>query len=204
MIAVAISAFLLTPAAWLVREKALLRARQMQAAAYRQRAIVLGERARAELAAASRVLAKGAWETKRKGDSDPRAERGLWAAITVNHAVFRSGETRDLRIEFTLVNDGDKALDPQIGKSRIIVNGEELSDSGLILSNGPRDARFGALPPGATLQFGYALGKPLRTAGSLSGLVAGRELPVAGGRVPGPAHRRERVLRDQHLRLTRN
>jgi hypothetical protein len=64
-----------------------------------------------------------------------------------------------MTVEFTLFNDGETAVDPQIDKSRIIINGKELSVSGLILGTGPRDATFRELPPGATLQFGYALGK---------------------------------------------
>ena len=82
----------------------------------------------------------------------------LWAALSVNHPVFRQAETKALNIEFTLVNDGDAVLDPKIGDSKIIINGKELADSGFILSNGPRDARFDALPPGDHLRFGYALG----------------------------------------------
>ena len=76
----------------------------------------------------------------------------------MNHAVFLRGEEAGLSVEFTLVNDGEAEIDPKIGESRIVVNGKELADSGLILGNGPRDARFAALPPGEHLRFGYALG----------------------------------------------
>jgi hypothetical protein len=84
---------------------------------------------------------------------------GLWAALSVNHAVFRPEETKALNVEFILINDGDRVLDPRIADSRIIIDGKELADSGFILSNGPRDARFDALPPGEILRFAYALGK---------------------------------------------
>ena len=90
---------------------------------------------------------------------------GLWAALTANHAVFRRGETNGLNVEFTLVNDGGVTVDPKIGESRIVVNGEELADSGLILGNGPRDARFAALPPGDYLRFSYALGDHFKEPG---------------------------------------
>lgn len=46
-----------------------------------------------------------------------------------------------------------------------MVNGEELADSGLVLGNGPRDARSAALPPGDHLSFGYALGDHFREPG---------------------------------------
>jgi hypothetical protein len=159
MIAVVVCAFMLTPIAWRVRQIALAQAQITQAAAQRKRAIALAEQARANFLAT--VTAKGVPAGRSPGNSadDPRAERGLWAALAVNHAVFQPGETTGLMIEFTLINDGDTVLDPQVGKSRIIVNGEELPDSALVLSRGPRDAAFRALPPRATLRFGYALGK---------------------------------------------
>ena len=47
--------------------------------------------------------------------------------MSVNHAIFKAGQTKDLRIEFTLVNDGDKVIDPKIPESRIVINGKELS-----------------------------------------------------------------------------
>jgi hypothetical protein len=70
-----------------------------------------------------------------------------------------------LIVEFTLVNDGEATIDPKIGASRIVVNGTELEDSGLILGNGPRDARFDALPPGDNLRFVYALGDHFKEPG---------------------------------------
>jgi len=159
MIVVLVSAFLLTPIGWRVRQNALIRARQLQAGANREPAIALAEQARTEFLARVNAAGPSSGKTQGEGALDPRAERGLWAALAVNHAVFHPGETRDMTIEFTLINDGDKVLDPQIDKSRIIINGKELADSGLILGSGPRDAVFSALPPGATLRFGYALGK---------------------------------------------
>jgi len=84
--------------------------------------------------------------------------RNLWAAVSVNHAVFKQGQTKDLSVEFTLVNDGAKVIDPKIAESRILINGAELSVSGSILSQGLKDAQVKALSPGANLQFGVVLG----------------------------------------------
>ena len=81
----------------------------------------------------------------------------LWAALSVSRPVFRAGSTKELLIHFTLVNDGVKPIDPKIESSKIIINGEELENSALILGNGPRDARWNALPPGDMLEFTYAL-----------------------------------------------
>lgn len=81
----------------------------------------------------------------------------LWAALSVSRPLFHGGWTKELSIHFTLVNDGKETIDPKIGSSKIIVNGVELENSDFILSNGPRDARWKALPPGDALEFTYAL-----------------------------------------------
>lgn len=81
----------------------------------------------------------------------------LWAALSVSRPLFHSGWTKELFIHFTLVNDGSETIDPKIESSKIIINGVELENSGLILGNGPRDARWSALPPGDALEFTYAL-----------------------------------------------
>jgi hypothetical protein len=159
MIAVVVCALLLTPIAWHLRQIALVQAQLTQASVNRKRAIALAEQARSEYLARINAAGSTSGTMQGVGALDPRAERALWAALAVKHAVFDPGETRDMTIEFTLINDGDTVLDPQIGKSRIIINGKELPDSGLILGSGPRDAVFRALPPGARLQFGSALGK---------------------------------------------
>jgi hypothetical protein len=65
---------------------------------------------------------------------------------------------KGLNIEFILVNDGEATIDPKFGESRIVVQGQELVDSELILGNGPRDTRFAALRPGQCLRFSYLLG----------------------------------------------
>jgi uncharacterized protein (TIGR03067 family) len=95
-----------------------------------------------------------------------REEKKLWAGISVNQPVFQEGrDVNLLQFNFTLVNDGDKVVDPKIpGYPRLIVNGKELD-----LSNrpgtGPRDGRFAALPPGDYLLFGLGLGDDFNKAG---------------------------------------
>lgn len=81
----------------------------------------------------------------------------LWAAVAINDPLFQEGRTEKLMIYFALVNDGDSVVDPEIESSKLIINGTELNDSGLIFGNGPRDARWKALPPGKSLLFGYAM-----------------------------------------------
>jgi hypothetical protein len=122
-----------------------------------ERARALGAQARAEamraLYAGNIQAANGALATNGTGPSP-----GLWAALRVNHAVLSPTEAKDLDVEFSLVNDGDAVVDPKLAESRILINGKVLEESGLILGNGPRDARARALGPGDHLRLAYALG----------------------------------------------
>jgi RNA polymerase sigma factor (sigma-70 family) len=85
----------------------------------------------------------------------------LWAGISVTQPVFESKNTTIngiFQINFTVVNDGDKTIDPDIGSSELLVNGKPMKDWDFIIHNGPRDDRWTALPPGDCLEFGYGLG----------------------------------------------
>jgi hypothetical protein len=98
----------------------------------------------------------------------PKVEGNLWAAISVNRPII-DGEMMSqdpFMIHFGLVNDGDKAVDPEIESSQLFVNGKELKDWSFIIGNGPRDDRWKALPPGDHLSFGYALGKHFEKPGA--------------------------------------
>ena len=82
------------------------------------------------------------------------AEGGLWAAVRVNQSVFRQEETKGLNVVFTLHNDTAERVDPQIGQSHIVIIGQAVTDNGLILPGGPRDARFGLRSLSATIPSG--------------------------------------------------
>jgi hypothetical protein len=163
MIAVAVCALLLATVAWQYQQVQRLRLAELMAMREAERARAEAERARYVAQVRS---AEAAFDATKVGTADgpaagpPTARRqgGLWAALALNHPVYEQGQTKDLSIEFTVVNDGDRVVDPKIAESRIIINGEDLADSARILGAGPRDARYGALPPGDHLRFVYALG----------------------------------------------
>jgi hypothetical protein len=92
-------------------------------------------------------------------------QRKLWASISVSRPLFHAGWTKELLVHFTLVNDGSETLDPRIESSKIIINGVELEESGFILSNGPKDKRWRALPSGDSLELTYALEKYFKEPG---------------------------------------
>lgn len=91
--------------------------------------------------------AQAALVAAKLGTTDQPKAGSLWAGVSVNHPIFKAGQTKDLSIEFTLVNDGDKVIDPKIADSRIVVNGKERNDSGLIFGSVQKGDRFKALSP---------------------------------------------------------
>jgi hypothetical protein len=169
MIAVAVCALVLTPVVWMARQNRLLQFAQMRALEAELMARQQAERARyaAQVQSAQALFVSKAADPSdhpEEGLPAPKAN-GIWAALGVNRVVFRQSEVKGLTIEFTLVNDGEATIDPKIGESRIVVQGKELADSGLIMGNGPRDARFTALPPGEHLSFSYSLGDHFKEPG---------------------------------------
>jgi hypothetical protein len=167
MIAVALFALFFTPIVFMYRRNvALVQAERMAADSAR----LAAERAMyaAQLQAAKASLKGANIGNVNQGKSGTEAEDqqgNLWAAVSVNRALFRQGETKDLRIVLTLVNDGDQVIDPKIAESRIMINGKELADSGSIFGNAPKDSRFTALPPGDQLEFSFAPGEKLSEPG---------------------------------------
>jgi hypothetical protein len=152
MVAVALCALLLGLAVWTVR--------QAQMRAMLERVMAAEREAQALLARdlAQREATQAALAAAKPGTADQEKTGSLWAGLSVNHPIFKAGRTKDLRIEFTLVNDSDKVIDPKIPESRIVINGKELSDPGLILGSAQLGARFKALSPGESLQFDCPLG----------------------------------------------
>ena len=70
-------------------------------------------------------------------------------------------------------------IDPKIEDSRIVINGKERTDSGMIFSGVQKGARFKALSPGDSLQFSLPLGDRFREPGtyriSWKGMVSTRQ-----------------------------
>jgi hypothetical protein len=158
MIAVALCALFLAPLVLMLRQLELQRRTEL---------VALEARALAEerAAALARFTQAGLGVTNSNNAAQPKAEN-LWAALAVNRPIFKHGQTKDLRVEFSLVNDGDKVIDPKIAESHIVINGKELADSGLILTGVAKDARFNPLAPGESLQFSLVLGNQFKEPGT--------------------------------------
>jgi len=160
MIAVALCAVLLTLAVMTVRHfEARVRVEKLLADQARNQAQQARYLAQVRSAQATLLATK-------LGTTDQPKAGSLWAALSASHAIFKAGQTKDLRIEFTLVNDGDKVIDPKIADSRIVINGKERTDSGLIFGSLQKGARFKALSPEDSLQFSLPLGDQFKEPGT--------------------------------------
>ena len=167
MVAIALCAVLLYPVVLLVRRTTVLMRAERRAA----------ELARMQAVTARNLLQVQSGQALFNGTTAvtpaqpkmgvPTADRpgNLWAALGVNRPLVKQGQTKDLRIDLTLVNDGDTVIDPKIAESHLVINGKELADSDVILGNAPKDSRLSALPPGDHLQFAFALGEFLNEPG---------------------------------------
>ncbi len=182
MIVIALCALLVAAAVWTyrgfeaaARERRLAVVARIQAELARAEAAAARAQAEKQSYLAQISSAKAAFDDAMTGADDqpkpklwshaPGQQGSLWAAVSVNHAAFEQGQTKDLRLEFILVNDGDKAIDPKIAESRIVINGKEVVDPGLILGTLQKDVRLNAMLPGDHLQFGLVLGDRFKEPG---------------------------------------
>jgi hypothetical protein len=81
------------------------------------------------------------------------------------HAVFASGGhsvTGTFMLDFCFTNISKSAINPKplLEESSLKINGKEMANWPLDISNGPRDSRWESLPPGDHLEFCYAMGAP--------------------------------------------
>jgi len=159
MVAVALCALLLAPLVWTFRQFEMrVGLERLRAEQARNQALLARDLAQREAAQAALAAAKLATADQNKAGS-------LWAGLSVNHPTFVAGKTKDLRIDFALVNDGKKVIDPKISESEIIINGKELGDSGQILGSVQMGARSTSLPPGESLHFDCLLGDQFKEPG---------------------------------------
>jgi hypothetical protein len=66
-----------------------------------------------------------------------------------------------LQLVFVIRNTSSSMVDPRLEESTLFVDGKPVEAWARIVSNGPRDERWNALPPGQELQFSYLLGDAL-------------------------------------------
>ncbi|HEY9678914.1 MAG TPA: hypothetical protein V6C76_12975 [Drouetiella sp.] len=89
----------------------------------------------------------------------------LQASISSNKSTFTTANIKQLTIFFELKNVTSKTVNPEIPATVLVIDDRVYRDSAWMFSNGPRDARFKALPPNDTLSFSYVLDDVIKTSG---------------------------------------
>jgi hypothetical protein len=96
-------------------------------------------------------------KTLEKGSALAKNCPGLHAGIRAQ-IIPPNTETPSVMLSFILLNDSETPVDVEAGSWRIVVNGSELNDSGMILGNGPMPVGgYQVLKPGETYEFGKVL-----------------------------------------------
>lgn len=74
-------------------------------------------------------------------------------AVELSVCATVSGGEESLDIRGTVRNTGEQTCDTRIWSSSLLVNGEPSMNWALAISNGLRDVREYALPPGESVEF---------------------------------------------------
>ena len=88
---------------------------------------------------------------------EAKQKPALWSAISVSSPLIHEYSSNDWGLYFSLVNDADKVINPQIGSSHLYINGKEPEDWNFVINNGLRSSYDKGLPPGKFILFNYSL-----------------------------------------------
>jgi hypothetical protein len=94
-----------------------------------------------------------------------KAEKKLWAAMSVSHPVYVLGQKEPFMLHFAIVNDGTGPVDPEIQSTKLLINGKEWKDWDFNIGQGPRDNRFFFLGARDHLNFGLKFNEQLKEPG---------------------------------------
>jgi hypothetical protein len=98
-----------------------------------------------------------AQKTPESASERPKSCPGLHAGIRAQ-LMSPNTETRAVMLSFVLLNDSETPIDVEVRSWRIVVNGKDLNDSGMIFGNGPEPVGgYRVLNPGESYEFGKAL-----------------------------------------------
>jgi hypothetical protein len=69
---------------------------------------------------------------------------------------FSMAERQRFKLTITATNQGKQVIDPELGRTQLFVNGKNSMVWGLAISNGFREGRWFALPPGDTVSMSWS------------------------------------------------
>jgi uncharacterized protein affecting Mg2+/Co2+ transport len=109
------------------------------------------------LLAAVMVVQTTAQKTPESASERAKSCPGLHAGIRAQ-LMSPYIETPAVMLSFVLLNDSETPVDVEVRSWRIVVNGKDLNDSGMIFGNGPGPVGgYRVLNPGESYEFGKAL-----------------------------------------------
>lgn len=101
-----------------------------------------------------------------KDHSDERSSgKSLVAKLELSQSSPTVETVPDMFVKFSVKNQGKASVDTALTQTELVIDGKPFEQSAQLFGNGPRDARFAALPAGDTLDFSYARGYYFRQAG---------------------------------------
>jgi hypothetical protein len=97
----------------------------------------------------------------------------IWAGVSVSRPIFdwrpqikiAGEEPQRVMLTFTLVNDSDRTIDPEVRESELLINGKPFERWRFNLGNGPRDEWRDALPPGEFTAFSHSMNEHFQRPG---------------------------------------
>lgn len=69
---------------------------------------------------------------------------------------FTMSERNRFKISITARNQGSEVIDPELHRAKLFVNGKDSFVWNLAISNGKREAKWSALPPGETVSMSWS------------------------------------------------
>lgn len=81
--------------------------------------------------------------------------------LTADPLKFRISEIDNFNISIAATNQGDQVVDPELYRARLFINGKDSLAWSDMISNGHRETKWFALPPGDTVSMSWAMGRSL-------------------------------------------
>jgi hypothetical protein len=87
------------------------------------------------------------------GSANAEKASRLWASVSVSHPVIDWGLMRpeEFTMQFAVVNDGAEAINPDVDRAELFVNGKAVDEVRFIVE--VRDWRWKSLPPKQYITF---------------------------------------------------
>lgn len=82
--------------------------------------------------------------------------------LTVDPLQLTMSERKNFKISIAATNQGDEVIDPELYRARLFINEKDSLVMSDAISNGKREAKWFALPPGETVSMTWStMGKSL-------------------------------------------